>query len=223
MPTIKTSGATAVIAGPEHAGDLRRLGTRSTRRHPMTRFSLLFLALGGLASHAAAAERTKFHVRIENVSTMTTLHSKTGATAPGPNSPGLWVVHTSKAVVFTEGQLDRGAGLEAQAEDGTPGPLAMSIAKAKGVDASGIFDTPVDDAQPGPALPGKAYEFTFQASPGDHLTVTTMFGQSNDLFYAPSDGASRCSRRAARSPATPPGDSRSGTRAPRSTRSPASA
>lgn len=153
----------------------------------MTRFSLLFLALGGLASHAAAAERTTFHVRIENVSTMTTLRSKTGATAPAPNSPGLWVVHTSKAVVFTEGQLDRGAGLEAQAEDGNPGPLAMSIAKAKGVVASGVFDTPVGYAQPGPALPGKAYEFTFQASPGDHLTVTTMFGQSNDLFYAPSD------------------------------------
>ncbi len=161
----------------------------------MPRFALLVMMACGIASAAAAADKmsaknsakTTFHVRIENVSTATTLRSTSGDTAPAPNSPGLWIVHTGKRVVFTSGKLDRGIGLEAQAEDGNPTPLAASVKKSKGVVASGVFDTPVGDDKAGPALPGKAYEFAFQASPGDRLTVTTMFGQSNDLFYAPTD------------------------------------
>jgi hypothetical protein len=137
--------------------------------------------------HAATTARTTFTVRIENVSTPTTLRSSAGATAPAPNSPGLWVVHTGTDVVFTEGKLDRGAGLEAQAEDGDPAKLAASVKRAKGVVASGVFDTPVGGAKAGPALPGDAYQFTFQARPGERLTLATMFGQSNDVFYAPDD------------------------------------
>ena len=158
----------------------------------MLRFSLLFMMASGLAGIATAADqmsaKTTFHVRIENVSTATTLRSASGATAPAPNSPGLWIVHTGKHVVFTAGKPDRGAGLEAQAEDGNPAPLAESVKKLKGVVSSGVFDTPVGDDKPGPALPGKAYEFHFQASPAERLTLTTMLGQSNDLFYAPDDG-----------------------------------
>jgi hypothetical protein len=158
----------------------------------MLRTSLLFMMACGIATAAAAGEKmiakTTFHVRIENVSTPTTLHSASDDTAPAPNSPGLWIVHTAKRVVFTAGKLDRGLGLEAQAEDGNPAPLAASVKKAKSMISSGAFDTPVGDEKPGAALPGKAYEFTFQARAGDRLTVTTMFGQSNDLFYAPDDG-----------------------------------
>jgi len=94
-----------------------------------------------------------------------------------------WLPHAREP----RGKPDRGHGLEAQAEDGNPSPLAASVKKMKGVVASGVFNTPVGDDKAGPALPGKAYEFTFQAKPGERLTVTTMFGQSNDLFYAPSD------------------------------------
>lgn len=160
----------------------------------MTRPLLLALAFAAVApalstavQRGNAAGKTIFTVRIENVSTPTTLRSSTGATAPAPNSPGLWVVHTGARVVFTEGAPDRGAGLEAQAEEGNPAALAASVRRGRGVVASGVFDTPVGDAQPGPALPGKAYQFSFEASPGQRLTLTTMFGQSNDLFYAPSD------------------------------------
>jgi hypothetical protein len=157
----------------------------------MVRASLLFVAALGMTGVAAAADNTNgrmtFHVRVQNVSTPTTLRSSSGDTAPAPHSPGLWIVHTGSHVVFTRGKLDRGVGLEAQAEDGNPAPLAASVKKSNGVAATGVFDTPVGDDKPGPALPGKAYEFTFQASPGDRLTVTTMFGQSNDLFYAPDD------------------------------------
>src|SRR5438067_13124910 len=152
----------------------------------MLRTSLLFMMACGIATSAAAGEKmnskTTFHVRIENVSTPTTLRSASGDTAPAPNSPGLWIVHTAKQVVFTAGKPDRGLGLEAQAEDGNPAPLAASANKVTGVTASAAFDTPVGDDKPAPAPPGKAYEFTFNASAGDRPTGTTMVGQSNDLY-----------------------------------------
>jgi len=59
----------------------------------MLRASLLFMMACGIATAAAAGEKmtakTTFHVRIENVSTPTTLRSSSGDTAPAPNSPGL--------------------------------------------------------------------------------------------------------------------------------------
>ncbi|MEM6270725.1 MAG: spondin domain-containing protein [Bacteroidota bacterium] len=51
---------------------------------------------------------------------------------------------------------------------------------------SGMFNTPVNATTAGPAMPGNAYEFSFNAGPGHKLSFATMFVQSNDLFYAPS-------------------------------------
>jgi hypothetical protein len=53
--------------------------------------------------------------------------------------------------------------------------------------SAGVFNTPVGDSKPGPLTPGKAFEFTVNAEPGDHLTIAMMFGQSNDFFYAPKE------------------------------------
>ncbi len=142
-------------------------------------------ALGG--NERMTGKSVKFTVRIENVSTASTLKLSTGGTAPAPNSPGLWVVHTKPARLFKAGEYEMGWGLEAQAEDGDPAKLAEHCATHEGVAASGVFNTPVGDDQPGPALPGKAYEFSFTAQPGQRLSFTTMFGQSNDLFYAPDE------------------------------------
>lgn len=50
---------------------------------------------------------------------------------------------------------------------------------------SGVFNTPVGEAAPGPLFPGGVYEFTVYAAPGSYLTFATMFVQSNDWFYAP--------------------------------------
>jgi hypothetical protein len=36
--------------------------------------------------------------------------------------------------------------------------------------------------------PGQAFEFTVTAAPGQKLSLVTMFGQSNDWFYAPRSG-----------------------------------
>jgi len=126
-----------------------------------------------------------FTVRIENVSTFMTLHLSNGETAPAPNSPGVWAITRLKNPLFTVGQYDAGLGLEQQAEDGDPSVLAGNIENDPRVLSSGVFAIPVGDDNPGPALPGKYYEFTVTATPGDHLSLATMFGQSNDLFYSP--------------------------------------
>lgn len=146
------------------------------------------LALGlPLVAQADSMKSTQFTVRIENVSTASTLKSTSGMSAPAPNSPGLWVVQTKPARLFQAGKVQMGWGLESQAEDGDPAKLAEHCMHHEGVVASGVFNTPMGDDKPGPALPGKSYEFTFTAKPGERLAFTTMFGQSNDLFYAPAE------------------------------------
>lgn len=98
--------------------------------------------------------------------------------SPSPLAPGVFVVHSSGRPLFTRGEADRGMGLEALAEDGNPSGLAS---------VGTVFDTPVGDAMPGPATPGKSYRFSFTASPGHRLSFATMYVQSNDAFYAPAD------------------------------------
>lgn len=58
-----------------------------------------------------------------------------------------------------------------------------NVGTEKPVFKKGIFNTPVDAAEPGPIGPGGMYEFSFTAGPGHYLSLATMFIQSNDLFY----------------------------------------
>jgi hypothetical protein len=128
---------------------------------------------------------SRFTVRIENVSTPATLTLSTGATAPAPTSPGVWAVHTGANPLFVLGKPDRGVGLERQAEEGNPAALAAAVRTMPGVASVGTFTMPSGESAAGPLLPGKAYEFSFDARPGDRLSLAFMFAQSNDLFYAP--------------------------------------
>jgi len=54
--------------------------------------------------------------------------------------------------------------------------------------SAGIFNTPVGDASPGPATPGKMYQFTIDAGRKQKLSFVTMLAATNDLFFGP-DGA----------------------------------
>lgn len=128
---------------------------------------------------------TMFTVRVENVSTAQTLKLSTGGTAPAPTAPVLWVLHTTDDPLFTEGRVDRGWGLERLAEDGNPTALAAALEGRSGIASVGADPIPMGDSGPGPITPGKAYQFTVTARPGQRLTLAFMFGQSNDLFYAP--------------------------------------
>jgi hypothetical protein len=149
-------------------------------------FAAAALLPASLLAQYGAGREVRFTVRVENVSTASTLKLSSGQTAPAPTAPLLWTITDELNPLFTAGKVDRGQGLERLAEDGNPGVLADYIrANLKSVSHSGVVTKPVGDAGDGPITPGKAYEFTVSASPGQVLTLAFMFGQSNDLFYAP--------------------------------------
>lgn len=148
---------------------------------------LLAVALCSQASVTAFGKAKKvrsatFKVRIENVSGAEGQPAKDGTRWPFALSPGLYVVDQKPVALFKEGRK-ASAGLEAQAEDGNPAGLAEAL-KAINHSAHGVFNTPVGASGPAPIGPGGAYEFTVNAAQGEKLTIVTMFGQSNDYFYA---------------------------------------
>lgn len=134
------------------------------------------------AQHQGKGE-IKFTVRIENVSNPDGQVAQNGSKWPFALSPGLFVLHERDVRLFREGNPAIN-GLEAQAEDGNPGELVKVLENRQHM-GHGIFNTPVGADKPGPIGPGAAYEFSFTAKPGMRLSVITMFGQSNDWFYAP--------------------------------------
>jgi hypothetical protein len=126
-----------------------------------------------------------FKVRIENISDPEGYTASDGTRWPFALSPGLWVLDRKGAELFQEGKPALMNGLEAQAEDGNPSGLIKSFEGHHASNLYGVFNTPVGANMPGPITPGAAYEFTFKASAGMKLNMAMMFGQSNDLFYAP--------------------------------------
>jgi len=126
----------------------------------------------------------KFTVRIENVSDKDGQTATDGSKWPFALSPGMWVLHKKEVRLYSEGKKAI-AGLEAQAEEGNPTEIINFLMGHHSEMLHGVFNTPVGANGPAPILPGGAYEFTFTATPGMRLSVITMFGQSNDWFYAP--------------------------------------
>jgi hypothetical protein len=152
-------------------------------------FSLTAGLILGVATMALAngGNPTKFSVRVENITEADAFTASNGTKWSLALSPGLAVVHTDKAPIFTSEKKDRSKGLEAQAEDGDPGMLAKSLERGKGIKAVVVFNTPVGASASGPITPGAAYELTLTAMPGERLSMTLMMGQSNDWFYAPNE------------------------------------
>jgi hypothetical protein len=104
-----------------------------------------------------------------------------------PISPGVYVVHQDPEPLYALGLADLGLGLERLAEDGNAAPLREAVdanARLMRLSSAGGFDTPVGRTQRGAARPGDAYELTVMGLPGDHVSFATMFGMSNDWFFA---------------------------------------
>ncbi len=141
-------------------------------------------SVAGAKGAKKAARQVTFKVRIENISSPDGQAASDGTRWPFALSPGLYVVNEKGAVLFREGKR-AGAGIEAQAEDGNPEALVKSF-ESMNHDAGqhGIFNMPAGAGAPGPIGPGAAYEFNVSAGPKMKLTLVTMFGQSNDYFYA---------------------------------------
>ncbi|MGD9590630.1 MAG: spondin domain-containing protein [Pyrinomonadaceae bacterium] len=135
---------------------------------------------------AAFKKRTaSFTVRVENISAKDGLVAADGSRYPFVLSPGFYAVSGSRHLEFlTEGKKAH-KGLEAQAEDGDPEMFGKWVIDMAFGGRYGVFNMPVGAQKAGPLLPGDVYEFTFNGTEGMKFNLITMYGQSNDLFYAP--------------------------------------
>lgn len=149
---------------------------------------LVALILGVQANAVAFGtikrNEVKFKVRIENISSAEGLNATDGTKYPFALSPGLFVLSESNTPFFKVGKRAND-GLEAQAEDGNPEVLAKTLLTKVGSFFMGIFNTPVGADKPAPIFPGGAFEFEFTSSGNKKLDFIAMYGQSNDLFFAP--------------------------------------
>jgi hypothetical protein len=93
-----------------------------------------------------------------------------------PLSPVVWAVANKKDLLFAQGTADYGKGLESLAEEGNPKAL-MDYLASMGIQ-SGVAGTAAFAG-------GASVSFDIMPRDGDMLFLATMFGQSNDLFFAP--------------------------------------
>jgi hypothetical protein len=156
---------------------------------------------------------TKFTVKVENISNPEGMTASNGVKFPFALSPGMFVLSTNKAPLFSEGKAAPANGLEMQAEDGDPSGLVKSLeVMHHASNLHGVFNTPVGAMGAGPIRPGNSYEYTFTAMPGLKFFTTMMFGQIGSTRLTPT--ASRCLMpKAIPSAATSPPSSSCGTRA----------
>jgi hypothetical protein len=106
---------------------------------------------------------------------------------PTPISPGVFAIHAEPGPLYDLGLADRGQGLEHLAEDGNNVALgsAMTDAAAAGkVGMAGMFDIPMGAQAKGAAAPGNGFAIQLTGMPGDRVSFATMFGMSNDWFFA---------------------------------------
>jgi len=102
-----------------------------------------------------------------------------------PVAPMLWVLHDiNDYPVFKEGSSDYGIGLETLAETGNPEPLYESLLAA-GYETG--FQATRTDGSGGPLFPGQKYVFTIQGRVGQSLSIASMLGASNDIFFSTGD------------------------------------
>jgi hypothetical protein len=126
------------------------------------------LALVAATGGARAAGDMVLTVTIESVTTPTTLKLPDGGAAPAPLSPGVAYAGKEASPFFTLGK-PASKGLQMQAEAGMPDGIAAEVK--------------------GAVKFGRNEPVTVTAKPGDRFTFSVMFGQSNDLFYAPKGGS----------------------------------
>lgn len=100
-----------------------------------------------------------------------------------PVAPVLWAVHEKDEMpIFTNNTPDRGEGLELLAETGNPGDLAASLI---GMEYhAGAHAVPDGKNSAGPLFPGDKYTFSIDAKPNQYLSIASMLGNSNDIFFA---------------------------------------
>ena len=146
------------------------------------------------------ADPQPFRVRVENTAPTDTYGSDASTGGAVWLTPGAYGVHGGSNPILTEGE-EASPGLEAIAEAGFPTGfpdepgLLTELSRNRDVTRAGAFTPANTVADPNdpmgevpgapPIAPGGAFEFTVRATPGERLSLATMFVPSNDLFFAP--------------------------------------
>jgi hypothetical protein len=158
------------------------------------RFIILFViaALTVLGNTAIFAKKTEdrklvsFKVRVENIADATGVTGQDGSKYPFALSPGFFIVSNKNSQIFENGR-SAGSELEAQAEDGNPSVFLKKYLTRVGSLYAGVFNKPLGSDKAAPIFAGQAFEFTVYAASDMKLNLAFMYGQSNDLFYAPDE------------------------------------
>lgn len=78
-------------------------------------------------------------------------------------------------------------GCDKKTNNGPKGTFKVTIenvGEAHDIVNSGNVAIPEGDTEAGPLTPGKVFELEFKAPKGTNISLASMFGQSNDWFYA---------------------------------------
>jgi hypothetical protein len=127
----------------------------------------------------------KFTLRLENVSTTTTLQTSSGATKAIHVAPFVWAIHRSSDVMFADGAAPRDNGLEALAETGQPDALSTALRVQRGISSAlspGVFVVHRDHA-PLYALgfENRGMGLEELAEDGDATVLTANLGRLDDV------------------------------------------
>ena len=93
-------------------------------------------------------------------------------------SPVLMVIYTGNTnPIFTVGKKDAGLGLKNIAQTGNAATLKTSLERERNVREVIVIGS-------APIAPGSKVSTTYEAYEGEKIAFATMFGYSNDWFYA---------------------------------------
>ena len=148
--------------------------------------AVLAIAATGTLFGRGNGERklVKFKVRVENVAERAGIAAQDGSRYPFALSPGFYIISNKSSQIFEDGK-PASRQLEAQAEDGNPSLFFKRFVSKVGSLNTGVFNKPAGKEMPMPIFSGDAFEFEVYAAQGMKLNLAFMYGQSNDLFYAP--------------------------------------
>lgn len=149
---------------------------------------MVFVAVVGSTSVFANGRKGRkeatFKVRVENISEADGVMGQDNTRYPFALSPGFYIVSNKRMQLFEAGKRAT-RQLESQAEDGNPEGFYKKFLTEVGTLYSGVFNKPVGKDMASPIFSGGSFEFEVSATEGKRLNLAFMYGQSNDLFYAP--------------------------------------
>ena len=144
-------------------------------------------------------ETAAMRVRIENVASTEFYPADTWTNGGVWITPGAYAVHADENPIYDLGE-PASVGLEALAEAGPPtgfegeAGLVDELGASMAVHDSGAYtpaNTVADPNDPRgevpgapPIAPGGAFEFEIEVTPGQRLSVASMFVPSNDVFVS---------------------------------------